>query len=194
MGSFSSPIYIHYIYTKRFITHMIFSEVANIHISGQIIIFHHPGFPWNKKFPLLNHHLGEIGRGNRSRANLTRYIIPLNMLRDIWMLTSNHGAFKKVRKIKKKKTSSNFPKNNPQWANLDRGKLIQTNVFSKKCTKLKNRRSDSCPDESVYFVVLSRWSGCLFVASDESCWICEQWKKPKGWLGYIGDEVHYPVI
>ncbi len=39
------------------------------------IIFHQPGFPWNSwGFPLLNHHLGEIGRV-RSRANLTRMFI-----------------------------------------------------------------------------------------------------------------------
>ncbi len=27
-------------------------------VSGQIIIFHQPRFLWNKRFPLLNHHLG----------------------------------------------------------------------------------------------------------------------------------------
>ena len=40
--------------------------------SDQIIIFHEHGFPWNKRFPLLTHHLGEIGRVT-SRPNLTRW-------------------------------------------------------------------------------------------------------------------------
>ena len=40
--------------------------------SGQIIIFHQPRFPWNKGFPLLNHHLGaQVVWG---RYNLTRPI------------------------------------------------------------------------------------------------------------------------
>ena len=40
---------------------------------GQIIIFHQPRFPWNKRCPLLNHHLGKIGRV-RPLYNFTRTI------------------------------------------------------------------------------------------------------------------------
>ena len=44
-------------------------------ISGQILIFHQPRFPWNRRFPLLFTNIrGEIGRV-RSRPNLTtRYV------------------------------------------------------------------------------------------------------------------------
>ena len=42
--------------------------------SGQIVIFHQPGFLWNQGISLtFHHHLGEIGRV-RLRASLTRWI------------------------------------------------------------------------------------------------------------------------
>ena len=43
-------------------------------LSGQIIIFHQPRFPWNKgsHFPYNHHHLGEIGRMGDPQWNLTR--------------------------------------------------------------------------------------------------------------------------
>ena len=52
----------------------ILAEWYSYPLSGQIIIFHQPRFPWNKGISLPNSYiLGEIGRV-RSRANLTSTI------------------------------------------------------------------------------------------------------------------------
>ena len=65
--------------------------IALICLAKWFIIFHQPhDFPEIRRFPLLNHHLGEIGRV-RSRANLTRLLKSLDDYNSLLSKSSRLG-------------------------------------------------------------------------------------------------------